>query len=232
MDEDYEDEDYEDDEYYEEGCDSEEELDEPDCNVPDLLMAMSLGDDGQVAITKIGGAPWWPQGEQRPVCVNGHSMAFIAQIRIDEIPGFDQPPTLLSFHYCDECTFSGRMPFGWRDPGYQRRYSVRLFDELHRPVDGLHVTAPSRVEPRSVVLHEGIDVLKSLEGRSKLGGAPHWWQNPEYPEDDLGEPMRFVGQLGCYDFPKCSWNCGGIFLFVSEYDENEEQQADMVLQST
>ncbi len=78
-------------------------------NRPFVRMEFTPSDPGPVPVTKLSGVPWWPMGVERPVCVDGHKMAFVGQFRLDEVPGFDQPPTLLSLHYCDACTYEGKM---------------------------------------------------------------------------------------------------------------------------
>ncbi|WP_197528875.1 DUF1963 domain-containing protein [Aeoliella mucimassa] len=214
------------------------------------------GDLGAIATTKVGGTPWWPSNVDRPKCVDGHLMSFVMQIRVDEVPGFDQPPTLLSFHYCDSCTLEGKMPFGWTDQGHQLRYSVQLFSDLECVPDGLQVVAESRAPVAKVQRLDGSETLNLFdiwetfpatqsqdfemddsilglnEECSKLGGWPSWYQNPEYPEDDDGSVMSFVGQLCGSESAKNAWGCGAVYLFVSEYDEDEPQQADMVIQTT
>ena len=73
------------------------------------------GDPGPAPVTKLGGEPWWPKGTTRPICRRaGHPMAFIAQIRLSDVPGCEQLTShLYSFHYCHECTLAGDMSFGW-----------------------------------------------------------------------------------------------------------------------
>ena len=44
-------------------------------------------------------------------------MAFIAQIRLSDVPSCEQLTShLYSFHYCNECTLTGDMSFGWAPP--------------------------------------------------------------------------------------------------------------------
>lgn len=76
------------------------------------------GDPGPLPITKLGGEPWWPKGTPRPICRrSSHPMAFIAQIRLADVPGCERLLShLYSFHYCHECTLAGDMSFGWTPP--------------------------------------------------------------------------------------------------------------------
>jgi uncharacterized protein YwqG len=221
---------------------------------PYQRMELVSGDPGPLPLTKVGGAPWWPRGIARPTCVDGHQMGFVVQIRLDEVPGFAQPPSLLSFHYCDECTYDGKMPFGWKDIGHQRRYNVHVFANLTLEVDGLGIVAESSTAARIPTFYDGIESLSleeiwakfptisgpgQLSGfeivhqyGSKLGGWPGWMQHPEVPEDECGNEMKFVGQLAYEDSPRNSWCTGSVYLFVSDYDEHEDQQADMMIQTT
>ncbi len=200
-------------------------------NRPYLRMDLSPGDPGQVPVTKLSGAPWWPAKTARPVCVDGHTMAFIGQFRLDEVPGIEQPPTLLSFHYCEECMYEGKMSFGWQERGRQLRYNVSLFSDLDMPVDGLGTVAKSTVKARRVKYHKGIETLNiedkweqfpetagpngipdfdriAHEDGSKLGGWPSWAQHPIRPEDKMGNEMKFVGQLDWNTCPDSAWNTG------------------------
>ncbi len=74
------------------------------------------GEPGPSVVSKIGGAPWWPRGMDRPRCPKyGHEMAFIAQILLADVPCVEvEEDALLSFHYCEECTLAGEMSIGWQ----------------------------------------------------------------------------------------------------------------------
>ena len=136
-----------------------------------LGLDLSPGDSGQVPITKLSGVPWWPHGIERPRCVDGHLMSFIVQIRLDEVPGFDQSPTLLSFHYCDQCAHDGRMAWGWADAHrrkqpeglrssqrQQLQYALRIFSDLDKTrVDGAGVTIESSVPSQRAAYIQGFD---------------------------------------------------------------------------
>lgn len=75
------------------------------------------GDPGPVPATKLGGEPWWPQGTPRPHCRKAsHRMAFIAQVRLADVPGLEHLAShLYSFHYCQQCALLGNMSFGWSE---------------------------------------------------------------------------------------------------------------------
>ena len=225
-----------------------------DYEKPYQRMEFATGDAGPVPITKVGGAPWWPENEERPICVDGHPMAFVLQVRVDEIPGWNQPPTLLSFHYCDECKLNGNMSFGWDEKGHQLRYNVRLFSTPSGKIDDQGIRIQSSAEPRTVTLLDEFESLSlqhiweafpetSEPGRlsgfnenhcyeSKLGGWPSWAQSPSYPEDEAGNDMELICQLSGREHQDTAWSCGFVYLFASKYEEGEDQEAEMVLQST
>src|SRR5262249_20929120 len=37
-------------------------------------LVLTPGDPGPMPVTKISGTPWWPAGQPRPKCPNGHAM--------------------------------------------------------------------------------------------------------------------------------------------------------------
>lgn len=223
---------------------------------PFKRMEFKPGDVGQVPVTKLGGVPWWPANIERPKCVDGHNMSFVAQIRLDDVPGLERPPTLVSFHYCDRCTDDGKMPWGWEDKGRQLRYRLSIFPDIEQGVDGLGLVADSRIVPQMPTFHGGTeslgieDIWKRFpetsvpygisnyglddvfhEQRSKLGGWPSWVQHPLRPKDEQGEKMRFFAQLDLYDCPESSWANGYAYLFISEAAD-EVQEAELVIQTT
>ncbi len=223
-------------------------------NRPYARMVFSPGDPGQVPVTKLSGVPWWPANTPRPTCVDGHKMAFVGQFRIDEIPGVDQPPKLLAFHYCDECTYQGKMSWGWNDKGRQLRYHLTLFSDLDSSVDGLGAVASSSISPQTSELEPGNETLNIEdiweqfpetavpggipdsdnivhEERSKFGGWPSWVQHPERPEDEMGNEMHFVCQLDMHDCPNSAWATGYAYIFVSD-SVDDDQKAELVIQTT
>jgi uncharacterized protein YwqG len=213
-------------------------------NRPYARMDFSPNDPGQVAITKLYGAPWWPKNTARPTCIDGHKMSFIGQFRLDEVPGREQPPSLLSFHFCEQCMYDGKLPFGWKDKGHQLRYNVSIFSDLDASVDALGIVADSSDAPLTPVLEKGVETLNiediwekfpetrepggipdldtiPHENQSKLGGWPSWLQNPNRPTDKNGNEMQFVGQIILHD--------GYCYLFASKFAKGA-QEAEMILQ--
>ena len=218
-------------------------------NRPYARMNFSPSDPGPVPITKLSGAPWWPENVARPTCVDGHKMSFIGQFRLDEVPNQQQPPSLFSFHYCEQCMFDGTMPLGWEDEGHQLRYNLSIFPNLDAPIDALGIVAESSISPLTPVLEQGVETLniediwekfpetavpggipglESIphENRNKLGGWPSWVQHPIRPVDKSRGVMWFVGQLDCVVCPDCY-----TFLFASDVATGR-QEAEMVLQTT
>jgi len=116
-------------------------------------------------------------------------MAFMAQIRLSDVPGAeDAGDTLASFHYCEECTHDGAMSFGWddRDPP-PRRYDVRFFEDAATLVpDGLGARTPPVLPSRSVRLRRVVEVPTPLDVGLEDGDSPD-----DYPsgEDDLDENL-------------------------------------------
>lgn len=223
---------------------------------PFRRMEFKSGDVGQLPVTKLGGVPWWPENIARPTCVEGHNMAFVAQFRLDDLPGLERPISLVSFHYCDRCTNDGKMPWGWEDEGRQLRYRLSIFQDVAVRVDGLGQVADSRIAPQMPTFHDGTeslgieDIWKRFpetavtngishfglddvfhEERSKLGGWPSWVQHPLRPKDEQGEKMRFLAQLDLHDCPESSWATGYAYLFISDAVD-EDQEAEVVIQTT
>ncbi len=124
---------------------------------PTRRLILLAGDLGMIPVTKIGGAPWWPQGVQRPKCGWGHNMSFVCQILLKDVPGLNpDDPGMLSFHYCQQCMYEGTASDGWvnseqgndRDPAEQDSYDLRIFENWSRcPPDALGVVAEDFMGP-------------------------------------------------------------------------------------
>ena len=104
---------------------------------PTREMIITSGDPGCEPITKISGVPWWPTGLSRPTCGNGHPMSFMAQFRLSDIPLFEsQRDSLVSFHYCEQCSYEGNMSFGWNaDYGNITGYDVSVLTDISDKVE-------------------------------------------------------------------------------------------------
>jgi hypothetical protein len=231
------------------------------------------GEAGDGPGTRVGGAPWWPVGRPRPACDLGHALAFVAQVRLTDVPGLGAPDDrLLSFHYCDACMREGDASFGWGhdEPGGRRgRYAVDVLAAAPGdPADGLgaaagaephqaarvgffdteewpgpeddpetwdalgeDVTEANVVLPYSELTDAHPDLPVHFE-RSKLGGWPSWAQHPEWPRCAHRRRMRFVGQLGDWDFRDAAWSGGGhAHLFVCG-PECADPHGELVIQTT
>ena len=56
---------------------------------------------------------------------------------------------------------------------------------------------------------------KDMGGRHRLGGAPEFLQEDEWPKcRDCGEEMSFYGQLDSINDEFCIADCGIIYVFV------------------
>jgi uncharacterized protein YwqG len=109
------------------------------------------GADEPLPVTKIAGKPWWPEGIQRPICRFGHKMNFIAQILLSDVPISNMPQnSLLSFHYCDQCTSDGKMSYGWYDKE-NRGYDLSIFDNIdNQATDTKGIVASSLTKSYSI----------------------------------------------------------------------------------
>lgn len=216
-------------------------------------------EQGQIALTKIGGVPWWPKDLARPKCGAGHDLAFMAQVLLGNAEQLAPDSGLLSFHYCEECTANGRMSWGRGDGGYD----VRIFSRsAHRQPDGRGEIAHSSMPSRRVTLvpvdevpgYEDIEedlrnriprnastakddldenVYKGLVHvkRCKVGGWPSWVQSPSWPECPKSGRMMFVAQLDWHLGRDTSWAGGGYAYLFACPDSCGTRQAELVIQT-
>ncbi len=116
-------------------------------------MLVKVGDPGCKPITKISGVPWWPADLPRPICGHGHSMSFMAQFRLSDIPRFESHrDTLVFFHYCQECSYDGNMSFGCNCVlSNTNGYDVSVISAIgKRRPDNLGTVAEVVIDPYSV----------------------------------------------------------------------------------
>ena len=124
---------------------------------PTREMILTSGDPGCVPITKISGVPWWPSDLPRPCCSHGHSMSFMAQFRLSDVLTFESyRDSLVSFHYCQQCTYEGTMSFGWRCDADGHNVSV-IGAIGDKQADGLGTIAEVAIDPHSVVFRDAMD---------------------------------------------------------------------------
>lgn len=207
------------------------------------------GEIGQQPITKFGGVPWWPANVSRPVCDRNHSMTFIAQILLSDLPDPGQAEnSLLSFHYCIVCAYEGRMSHGWTD-AKNRGYDVRLFERPERfTVDVAGLSTKSIGRSGSVRLTDAMDFpnFEDLPSElhdlaefgefedeeeeedtwyeniteTKVGGWPSWVQSAQWPVAE-NERMMFVAQVSSVIGVLAPWGGGGYaYLFVTPPDKH------------
>jgi hypothetical protein len=185
-------------------------------------------------------------------------MAFMAQVRLADVPFLRDSEALLSFHYCEACTREGRMPWGKSAPG--EGYSLDLFEVLGETSDALGTVTSSPIPASRVTLSEVAEVpdvedFWRLEidpppvvatsdfdenlyaglihvSRSKLGGWPSWQQSPEWPDCSEGRQMLLVLQLDWDVGQQCSWASGGYAYVFTCPEGCQRREAELVVQTT
>jgi len=128
---------------------------------PTREMIITSGDPGCVPITKISGVPWWPSDLPRPCCNHGHPMSFMTQFRLSDVPTFESyGDSLMSFHYCQQCSYDGNMSFGWNcSLGNTNGYNVSVINAISdKQADGLGTIAEVVIDPQTVEFHDAMDV--------------------------------------------------------------------------
>ncbi|GMV94074.1 MAG: hypothetical protein AMXMBFR82_38520 [Candidatus Hydrogenedentota bacterium] len=127
---------------------------------PTRELVLSPGDQGCKPITKISGEPWWPARLPRPTCGLGHTMSFMAQFRISDVPGFEsETDSLVSFHYCQSCSYEGNMSFGWDCERNKSGYDVSILTNITtREPDGLETVAEVVIKPHAVTCRDVMEV--------------------------------------------------------------------------
>ena len=152
-------------------------------------MIVAAGDPGCEPITKISGVPWWPSDLARPICDHGHPMSFMAQFLISDIPSFRaHSDSLISFHYCQQCSYNGNMSLGWNCTfGNIHGYKVSVIDHIgERKPDGLGAIAEVVIDPQSVTFRDVMDApgYEDTINSFNLSSIPD-----DYPQgaDDLDE---------------------------------------------
>jgi uncharacterized protein YwqG len=156
---------------------------------PTREMLVSLGDPGCKPITKISGVPWWPAGVERPTCSKGHLMSFMGQFLLSDVPNFEShTDSLVSFHYCQECSYDGTMSFGWDDTENKSGYDISILTSVSsKKSDNLGTVAEVVIKPYSVTLQK----VMEIPGISDLLDICPEDLPEEYPqgEDDLDEKV-------------------------------------------
>ena len=153
---------------------------------PTREMIVTLGDPGCEPVTKISGVPWWPTDVPRPTCGHGHSMSFMAQFRLADVPAFESyPDSLVSFHYCEQCSYDGNMSFGWDCSFNKSGYDVSVITGVNaKQPDGLGTVGEAVIDPHSVAFRDVMDVPGYEDTVNLLPTTPN-----DYPQgaDDFDE---------------------------------------------
>lgn len=180
-------------------------------------------------LTKIAGQPWWPEGMLRPKCKHGHNMAFIAQILLSDVPLPSMPEnTLLSFHYCNECTMAGQMSFGCFDD-QNNGYDLTLLNDIDKTKSDMNgFLAPSLTKSYKVSFR---DIEEIPGGLCEDANIKHVNLPKDFPQgkDDFDEDIfpglkhinksKIGGWPSWVQYPEWPLNDSGEkFLFLGQLD--------------
>ncbi len=230
---------------------------------PTRELLVHEGQDESLPVTKISGQPWWPNSIERPKCKYGHAMNFIAQILLSDIPLPDMPEnTLLSFHYCDECTSEGQMAWGFFDSenkGYDLSllYDIDKLQKDNKGLAALSLTKCYKVSFRDIEEVPGglaedaniefVDLPKDFpQGKDDFDediypGLKHvkkskiggWPSWVQNPEwPKKKERYTFIGQLDWWLFDGCPWCSGGYAYLFITGEDKTKLKAELVIQVT
>ncbi|MCE5278545.1 MAG: DUF1963 domain-containing protein [Planctomycetaceae bacterium] len=152
---------------------------------PTRQIIVGPANEGCEPVTKISGAPWWPADLPRPTCEHGHTMAFMAQIRLSDVPGFEtHKDSLVSFHYCSRCAYDGNMSWGTQGSN-ESGCDVSVITEVAaRDPDRRGVVAEGTIDPHSVSFRDVMEVPGFEDTMAMYSGVPD-----DYPQgtDDFDE---------------------------------------------
>ena len=113
-------------------------------------------------------------------------MSFMAQVRLSDVPGFEsEDNTLISFHYCQQCAYDGKMSWGWDCCSNRSGYAVSVISEISsRKGDQLGAVAEVVIEPHIVTLLDVTEIPGYEETTNLFPETPD-----DYPqgEDDFDE---------------------------------------------
>lgn len=213
---------------------------------PARRILLSPGEPGQIPRTKVSGIPWWPKTCSRPTCSHGHLMSFMLQILLSDVPTHKMTTDhLLSFHYCTQCMYDGKMAWGFPDIE-NRSYDVRVFEIVGATeADGLGVVGEATLPTSTVTLSDYLevpsvdDMPEALQASlpedyfqggdydesdyrgmihrptCKIGGWPSWVQSPEWPTIG-GRKLDFICQIDAIVGERSAWGGGGhAYLFIT-----------------
>lgn len=224
-------------------------------------MRLRAGDPGCLPVTKISGLPWWPASRPRPRCGLGHSMSFMGQVRLADVPGLEERSELISFHYCQQCAYDGRMSSGCHDDGAHGYEVTLLTPDEKMATDGLATVAEVVIPPHQVALRDVLEVPGYEQtsimfpdlpddypggeddfderiysgckhvARSKIGGWPSWVQSPQPPAIQKGEALHFVAQLDWELCEDASWAGGGYAYLFLITGDGGAARGELVVQT-
>lgn len=228
---------------------------------PAKRMIFSDSDPGAVPVTKLGGEPWWPRGTPRPKCADGHLMEFMAQVRLSDCADIGTDG-LLSFHYCTECMYEGKMSFGHADQR-NKGYDVRVFAHPEQSqIDKLGSLTAATIPSRTVQLEEFLEVPSVADMPDDLGralpddyhsagndykaniyrGLVHyplsklggWPTWPQNPEWPAAGSnlMKFLFQIDAVIGESTAWGGGGCALLFVGQAADGSYRGEMCLQTT
>ncbi|RJO65897.1 MAG: DUF1963 domain-containing protein [Myxococcales bacterium] len=165
--------------------------------------------------SKIGGLPYFPDGEAWPACKGcGAPLTFLAQFKSADAPGMIAAPArMLVMFYCFACApfwdVEGRgfwamlTPF---EPFAPLLPEKKMPIDPHTPPELALRFAKTKDHPAPTEwpASGGLSDWERNElaarrpnvAKTKLGGFPSWCQSPDAPRcRECGQAMRFIGQL-------------------------------------
>ncbi len=226
------------------------------------IIATPTADTDHPPITKLGGAPFWPNHIPRPKCALDHPMGFYLQVALSDLPNNAYPAdALLSFHYCDQCSYAGLMSFGCHDQN--RGYDVRILRTSGVQADDLGQVGETCIASHKVSFRntaeipdindlpieiaqlspddypQGQDDFDEIPYpglihvmRTKVGGWPSWVQDPEWPPNESNHAYQFIAQIDWELGTNTAWGGGGYAYLFAPAPDRDNQRGELVVQTT
>lgn len=170
--------------------------------------------------SKIGGAVIWPTEMQRPVCIE-HGSELIPVLQLTQkdvsIVRFPKGSDLFQLFWCpndhEECGYCPSLSLYWHKLSDLKRHTEIPAAQKPDSVEGFYYPHECQVHPEVTNEYPPIHSL-SLEQRAtlaewkedgeylyqccysvapgfKVGGYPHWCQEPEFPRGKRGAQMEY-----------------------------------------
>ena len=115
----------------------------------------------------------------------------MAQFLLADVPGLESHhDSLVSFHYCEQCSYDGNMSFGWNCTlGNTDGYNVSIIEQISdKQPDGLGAIAEVVIDPQLVTFRDVTDVpgYEDTVNSFNLSTTPE-----DYPQgsDDFDEDI-------------------------------------------